>query len=515
MVLEANLHLMEHSSDNKRIAKNTLFLYLRMFFVMLVSLYTSRLVLQGLGIVDYGIYNVVGGTIAMFEFLNGAMINATQRYITFELGRGDISRMRQVFTASFNIHLIALAFVILCAETLGLWLVLNKLTYPENRQATVLIVYQLSILTSAIIFMGYPFFAEIIAHEKMGVFAYLSILEVLIKLFTAYWIIYYNFDRLILYAILILLSQILIRAIYVIYCWNHFPETKFLLCWNSKMIREMGIFASWHIVGNLSAQLYIHGLNVLLNMFFGPSVNAARAVAGQIQNAITQFSRNFQMAVNPQITKSYAQNDKSYLNNLLYSSTKYTYFLLIILVLPIMLQTDSLLNLWLQTVPEYSATFIRILLVITIVESFGGPLMTAVSATGNVRNFQMVPGLFLLLIVPLSYIILKLGAPPSSVFLVYLFMMFVTFIYRFILSHNLIGFSYLDYFKEVILKCFNVTVVPLLISYILTRFSSNTIFELCSIFIISIISILLSIYFIGLSKIEKNYIICKIKKRKI
>ena len=190
---------------------------------MLVSLYTSRLVLQGLGIVDYGIYNVVGGTIAMFEFLNGAMINATQRYITFELGRGDISRMRQVFTASFNIHLIALAFVILCAETLGLWLVLNKLTYPENRQATVLIVYQLSILTSAIIFMGYPFFAEIIAHEKMGVFAYLSILEVLIKLFTAYWIIYYNFDRLILYAILILLSQILIRAIYVIYCWNHFP----------------------------------------------------------------------------------------------------------------------------------------------------------------------------------------------------------------------------------------------------------------------------------------------------
>ena len=456
--------MQDATSNNKRIAKNTLFLYIRMLFIMAVQLYTSRAVLNILGVVDYGIYNVVGGIVTMFAFLNSAMVTSTQRYITFELGKKNYDRLKTVFTTSIQIHALISLTIIILGETVGLWFLYEKMVIPTERMTAALWVFQLSILTMIVQVMSVPYNSAIVAHEKMSAFAMISIVEVVLKLLVVYLLLIGHFDKLIFYAVLIAVIQLFIRSLYTNYCHRHFQETRLIKVYDKTLIKEMGKFAGWNLWGNLAATLFGTGLNLLLNMFFGPVVNAARAIAVQVETAIAQFSGNFLMAVNPQITKLYASDNMKEMHSLLFRASKFTFFLLFILSLPVIMETDIILQVWLKTVPDYTVPFLRLLLCIAIIDSVARPLMTAAAATGKVKLYQSVIGGILLAIVPIAYVVLRLGGNPTSVYIVHLSVCIVAFIARLYIIRPMIRLSLQSYLNNVILKCIPVCLLSLALS---------------------------------------------------
>lgn len=499
------------TANSKRIAKNTLLLYVRMLFIMAVQLFTSRVVLNSLGIVDYGIYNVVGGIVTLFAFLNGAMVTSTQRYITFELGKGNLDRLKVVFTTCVHIHaLISLAIVIL-GETIGLWFLYEKMIIPEDRIIAAIWVYQLSILTMIVQVMSVPYNSDIVAHEKMSVFAAISIVEVILKLLVVYLLLICNYDKLVFYAILIAGVQLFVRFLYTRYCNRHYIESKLIWTFDKKLIKEIGQFMGWNIWGNLAATLFGTGLNLLLNVFFGPVVNAARAVAVQVEAAIAHFSSNFLMAVNPQITKLYAQNNLKEMHKLLFRSSKFTFFLLLALSLPVMVETEPILTVWLKHVPNYTVVFLRLLLCIAIVDSVARPLMTAVAATGRVRLYQSLVGGILLFIVPISYVVLKMGGSPESVYLVHLAICIVAFIARILVVRPLIELSLSNYFVCVIFRCVLVLFVSVLCAFVLKILTNDGIIDTIIVCIFSVIAVVGSSYLFGLTQNERFFVQTKCK----
>lgn len=499
------------AANNKRIAKNTLMLYIRMLLTMAVTFYTSRVVLHTLGVVDYGIYNVVGGIVAMFGFLNGAMSSATQRYLTFELGRGDSERLKNVFITSMNIHILMSVLVFVLAETVGLWFMCHEMKIPDDRFIAGMWVYQCSILSTMVMFVSVPYNATIIAHEKMSAFAYISILEVVLKLLIVYLLMIGDVDKLILYAILMLAVQVAIRFTYNIYCRRHFEETAYGFKFDKSLFKEMLSFSGWNLWGNMAAVAFTQGLNILLNIFFGPAVNAARGVAVQVQQAVHQFSMNFQTAINPQITKSYAVQDFEYMHSLIFRSSKFTFFLLLCICLPVFMEADFLLGLWLKEVPEYTAVFLRIILCVTIIDAVANPLMISAQATGKVKIYQTVVGGILLSILPASYVVLKLGGNPQSVFIVHLTVCVIAFIVRMLIVRKMIRLSIKKYVKEVLVKCFKVVLYAIIVAfvseYLLVDTFSNSILK-C---VINILSSVIFSVFVGLSKHERSIIINKFK----
>lgn len=500
------------AANNKRIAKNTLLLYFRMLLIMLVTFYTSRVVLHTLGVVDYGIYNVVGGIVAMFGFLNTAMSSATQRYLTFELGRRDSDKLKRVFITSMNIHILIAILVFVLAETIGLWFLCHKMIIPEERFTASMWVYQCSILSTMVMFVSVPYNATIIAHEKMSAFAYISILEVVLKLLIVYLLLIGNVDKLILYAILMLGVQIVIRMIYNIFCRRHFDETKYKLFFDKGLFKEMLSFSGWNLFGNIATVAYTQGLNILLNMFFGPVVNAAQGVAVQVQHAVSQFSVNFQTAINPQITKSFAVQDLNYMHSLIFRSSRFTFFLLLCISLPVLIETDFILGIWLKEVPQYTSVFLRIVLFVTIINALSNPLMISAQATGNVKIYQSVIGGILLTILPIAYIVLKLGGNPQSVFIVHLIICAIAFAVRLFIIKPMIHLSIKRFFKEVITQCILVGIVAFIVPFTIRYFCENTL--LCSVFIcvISILSAGISSFYIGMTSNERRYVLNKIRK---
>lgn len=336
------------SLNNKRIAKNTILLYGRMLLLMAISLFTSRVILNVLGVVDYGVYNVVGGIVTMFGFLNSSMASATQRYITFALGKGDELQLQKVFSTALQIHTLIAGVVVLLGEIVGLWFLYNKMQVPPDRMEAAFWVLQSSIVSSAVMIVSVPYNAAIIAHEKMSAFAYISIVEAALKLIIVYLLLIFSVDKLILYAFLILGVQVTIRFCYSIYCKRHFFETKYRRICEKSLLKEMGQFAGWSMFGNLSAVLFNQGVDMMLNVFFGPVVNAARAVAVQVQGAIRQFVTNFQVALNPQITKTYAQDDLANMHQLMFRSARFSFYLLFLISLPVLFETDFILKTWLK-----------------------------------------------------------------------------------------------------------------------------------------------------------------------
>lgn len=503
------------TENNKRIAKNTLLLYIRMLFMMAVSLYTSRVVLNVLGIEDFGIYNVVGGIVTMFVFINSAMSSSTQRYITFELGKKDFNQLSKVFNTSISIHAFISFIIFILAETIGLWFLYNKMTIPLERMDAALWVYQGTIISTIVLIMSVPYNAIIIAHEKMSAFAYISVLEVILKLLIVYLLQIGNFDKLKLYAVLMLIVQLIIRFIYANYCKRHFQETKFAICKDWKLFKSMLSFAGWNLWGNCAAISFTQGINILLNIFFGPSINAARGVAVQVQGAVTQFSYNFQTALNPQITKSYATGDLTYMHKLIFKSSKFTFFLLMILSMPIILETETILNIWLNNVPKHTINFLRIILCITIIDATANPLMISAAATGKVKRYQSVVGGILLTILPISYITLKLGGNPESVFIVHLSFCIIAFIARLLIIGPLVKLQFIQYFRTVIIKCLTVCIVALILPISIKLFINSSFLSSLIICIISVISMLFSIYYIGLEDNERSYIKDKIKLKKL
>lgn len=500
----------DNTTNNKRIAKNTLLLYGRMMLIMAVSLYTSRVVLNTLGVEDYGIYNVVGSVVTMFAFLNGALVTSTQRYLTFELGKENYIQLKKVFTTSIHIHALISLFIVVLAETIGLWFFYRKMVIPDNRMIAAMWVYQLSIVTMVVQVMSAPYNSIIIAHEKMGVFAVISIFEVTLKLAIVYFLLLWNGDKLITYAVLIAVVQLLILVVYILYCKRHYEETSLLKGGDKPLIVEMGKFAGWNIWGNLAATLFGTGLNLLLNVFFGPIVNAARGIAVQVESAIAQFSTNFLMAVNPQITKLYAQRNLHEMHQLLFRSSKFACYLILMLSLPVIMETKVILTLWLKIVPDYTVPFLRLLLLIVIIDSMARPLMTAAAATGDVKKYQSVIGGILLSIVPIAYVVLKFGGNPTSVYIVHLSICVVAFIARLLIIRPMISLSLRKFFKSVLLPCFFVTVSSFVVSFVVCQLLPEGILYSLIVCISSAVVVALFSYSLGLSKGERAFINGKI-----
>lgn len=480
--------------------------------MMAVQLYTSRVVLNTLGVDDYGIYNVVGGVVAMFGFLNSAMTASTQRYITFEFGKGCLDRLKQVFFTSISIHLLISFVVVLLGETIGLWFVYEKLVIPEARMHAAMIVYQMSILSTVVAIMSYPFNADIVAHERMSAFAYISILEASLKLAIVYLLVVGDFDKLELYAYLITVVQVLICLCYMFYCRKNFEETKFKISFNKPLFKEMLGFAGWNLWGNLAAILFGQGLNILLNMFFGPAVNAARAVSVQVQGAIQQFSSNFQMALNPQITKSYALGKLNDMHKLVYRSSKFSFFLLFVLCLPVLFETEFILKIWLKNVPDNTVAFIRIMVITMMIDATSNPLMVSAQASGKIKLYQTVIGLILIAILPISYVVLKLGGAPWSVFVVHLIMCVIAFIARLAIIKPLICLDLKNYFKEVINVIIFVVLVAASLSALIKNCFNTGVISSLLVICISFAIAIFSCFFIGLNKHEKYVVISRISK---
>lgn len=498
--------------NNKRIAKNTLLLYFRMLITMAVGLYTSRVVLQTLGVEDFGIYNVVGGVVAMFGILNTAMASTTQRYITFSLGKGDKKELKKVFFNCVLTHFLIASIFVLLAEIIGLWLLNNKLVIPADRLSAAFWVFQCSVLSTFIMIISIPYNADIVAHEKMSAFAYISIVEVFLKLAIVWILCISPIDKLCLYAILLAAVQLGIRFIYGIYCRRHFNETHLQFQWDKKLFKEMLSFAGWNLFGGLSNILYTQGLNILLNIFFGPAVNAARGVSVQIQNVVTQFSNSFQMAINPQITKSYANKDLKQMHALVFSSSKFTILLLLILTTPFFVNSEFILSIWLKNVPEWSPIFVQIMLCIVIVDAAANPFMISSAATGNIRFYQVVIGGTMLLIVPSAYVLLRLGCSPYIVFLTHLFYCLLTFVIRLFIVRKMISFKILDYIRKSLLR----SILAILLTVGIVGFFKNIPAESTARTVLilggSLCVAVAACYFAGLSTTERCFVNEKVKK---
>lgn len=494
------------AQNNKRIAKNTLLLYLRMLFMMAISLYTSRVVLKTLGVEDYGIYNVVGGAVAMFGFINSSMSSATQRYITFALGKGNFQKLQKVFSTALQIHALIAVLIVFLGETVGLWFMYEKMQIPADRMDAAFWVIQCSILSTVVMIISVPYNADIIAHEKMSAFAYISVLEAVLKLAIVYILMIGSIDKLVLYALLLLIVQILIRFCYSIYCNRHFNETKYKHVWDKELFKEMTGFAGWSMFGNLSAVLFGQGLNILLNVFFGPVVNAARAVAVQVQNAIQQFVANFQMALNPQITKTYAKGEMSEMHKLMFRSARFSFYLLFFLSLPVLFETDFILTIWLETVPENTVIFLRIMICTSLIYALANPLIIANQATGKVKKYQAVCGSILLLILPVSYIVLKMGFPAYSVFIVHFAMESFAQVARMIILRPLIGIRIREYFKYIYTPVILVVLFSIIIPFVVYESMNEAVSRFFTECIVCMLSVGSVVYTIGLSKNERIFV---------
>lgn len=502
---------MSNSENSKRIAKNTILLYFRMFLTMGVSLYTSRVVLNTLGVADFGIYNVVGGVVMMLSFLNASMSSATQRFISFELGKKDFTELKRVFGMSVNIHAIIALTIFILAETLGLWFLNSQLNIPDERMGAANWVYQFSIFSFVVSILNVPYNATIIAHERMGVYAYISIVEVSLKLLIVFALVWIGFDKLKLYAILTFVVSSIIRTINKTYCKRNFEEAKYSFFWDKNLYKTLMSYAGWNLFGNIAAVLFNQGINILLNIFFGPIVNAARGIAYQVNGAISGFVSNFQMSMNPQIVKSYAAGDHKYMQTLIFQGSKYSFFLLFLLSLPVLLQTELLLKWWLKTVPEHTVIFCQLVLINTLINCLSGPLMTAAQATGNIKKYQAIVGGILLLNLPVSYIFLKLGFPPETTLVVSILLTATALIARILIIKTLMEFSAFDYLKQVIGNVMIVAFISCILPYLFKLYIHQETIRFFIICITSAISVFASIYFIGLKKQEQDFLKGKVQ----
>ena len=501
------------AQNNRRIARNTILLYVRMFFIMAVTLFTSRVVLNTLGVVDFGIYNVVGGVVAMMGIFNGAMSVSTQRYLTFELGRGDIVRMKQVFSICLTIFFLLSLLVIILAETVGLWFLHNKMIIPPERMTAANWVYQYSILACILSLVVNPFNATIIAHERMNVYAYVSILEVSLKLAVVYLLLVIPADRLSTYGLLILISQAIVAFIYIVYCWYHFSETHYCFYWERPMFIELVAYSGWNLFGSASSLVKGQGLNILLNMFFNPAVNAARGIAYQINSAITQFFTNFYTAVRPQITKYYAQGDMEDMLKLVFRSSKFSFYLIMLISMPIVIEAPYIVKLWLGQLPEYVVPFTRLIIVISAIDAMATPLMTAAHATGHIRLYQFSVGTMTILNLPISYVFLKLGGQPLTVFYVSLCISTFCLFMRLWIVRRLMNFPVKQYIIQVFGSCVFICVVAMIMPLVAHLLLPECFVNVVIVCLVCVLSTIAAIYALGLTKHERELVVDVIRKK--
>lgn len=498
---------MPSPSYNNRIAKNSILLYARMVIVMGIGLFTSRIVLRSLGVEDYGIYNLVGGLVTFFTIINAAMLSATQRFINFGLGNGEDAKLNMIFSTSCVIHLIIACIILIFAETIGLWLLEHKLLIPHDKFSIAKLVFQMSIITVIIQVLTLPYNAVVVAHEKMSVFATISIIQSVLSLGVALSLkLAPDVERLRFYAILTCCVQVIIALFYFFYCKTNFEESKHLTKFNKSIFKEMSIFAGWCMVGCTAGMMYTQGLNILLGMFFLPFVNAARGLAVTVQSAVNQIFNNVQTAVVPQLIQSYARKDFEYFYSLIFKSSKYFSFLLLLVAIPLGIRAPYILRLWLGELPEYVVIFVRILLCISLIEAISGPLMRASDATGDIKKYHLVVGGVLMLIVPIAYICLKLGYGPQSAFYSYLGISVLALIARLIILRQKIMLSIRAYLTNVIIPVLFVLIISLLASYTISQFINYDFSGLLIYVLSSTIITLFVTYALGMKKNEREFL---------
>ena len=499
--------------NNKRIVKNTFMLYIRMFVMMVVALYTSRVVLDTLGAEDYGIYNVIGGVVVLFSFLNSALLQATQRFLNYELGRNDDSAAHDIFCMSINTFVLLSLIFVVAAETIGLWIVNTYLNIPEGRLSASNWVYQLSIITFVVELIRVPYNSTIIAYERMDFFAYLSILEVILKLIVVYFIVICSFDKLIFFAILYTIIPLLIFFIYKIYCNKHFEITNYKCYWNVSTIKKLFSFSGWSLFGSVANMLATQGLVLLVNIFHGVVANAAMGIANQISAKVVQFFTNFQIAFNPQIVKMYAANETDNLYRLIYSASKFSYYIMFIVSLPIIIEMDVILGIWLVDVPQYTKEFSQLILVFMLIEALSAPLWMFVQATGQIKIYQIIIGVVIFFNFPLAYIALKCGLPVFSVWVIRIMVNIFTVVVRCLYIQKKFSFPLRTYFIKVVLPVIIVTFIVVPFPLAVNSFVKDQWWALTLTVSVSIIISSWIIYVIGMSKYERN-LICNAVKSK-
>jgi len=505
--------IQDTSANNKRIAKNTLLLYFRMLLLMLISLYTSRVILNALGVEDYGIYNVVGGVVAMFSLLSGSIRSAISRFITFELGTGNVERLKKVFSCSITIQIGLALIIILIAETVGLWFLNCKMVIPEGRLPAANWCFQISIITFAVNLISAPYNATIIAHEKMSAFAYISILEAIGKLFVAWSIAFAPIDRLVFYASMLALIACFICSLYAWYCKRQFEECSYRFIYDHSLLKQMFSFAGWNFMGTGSYLLMTQGVNILMNVYFGVVVNAARGIATQVDHAVMAFVENFTTAINPQITKLYASDEKEYMFTLMFKGAKLSYFLLLLFAVPLLCETNIILHLWLKAVPDYAMAFVRLTLIVSMIHSVSLTMITAMYATGNIKKYQIIVGGAGMLVFPLAWLLFVIGLSPETAYICNIVIYVLQLCLRVYLLHGMVGMSVYRYTHEVIFKVIMTSLIafsfPLIICYLL----EDSYIRFSLILVIGEFFTTLSIFYIGLTCDERKFVVCWVRKR--
>lgn len=494
------------SANNKRIAKNTLLLYVRMLFMMAVSLFTSRITLAALGVTDYGIYNVVGGMVAMFSILSGSLSVTIGRFITVEVGKGNKERLKTIFSTSVSIQIFMALAICLIAEVAGVWFLNNKMVIPADRLYAAHWVLQLSILTFVVNLVSVPYNAVIIAHEKMSAFAYISILEVVLKLVIVYLLYVSPVDKLIVYAVLLALVAVVIRLVYGSYCKRHFEEARYKFCFDKELLRSMFGFIGWAFWGNAMVVLKDQGTNVLLNLFCGPAVNAARGVAMQVNNAVYSFVQNFMMAVNPQITKSYSAGNVADMHKLIIRSAKFGFFILLMLLMPICANIDYILGLWLVEVPEHTANFIVLVLLYSLLDCYGHPLITGVLAEGDIKRYEIALTIIYFLNFVASYVFLKTGMQPEVVFI--LNIIFKAFVIIALLWHSHVKYSLpvSAFMRKCVLRTMAIFLISACMVYFLPVSGCDNFLDFAISSLVIFTACAALVYFMGITKNEAAYI---------
>ena len=498
--------------DTRRIARNTLFLYFRQILIMAVSLYTVRVVLAVLGAEDYGIYNVVAGTVTMLGFLSGAMATASQRYFSFDLGRGDTEHLRTTFSVTLQIYALLALIVLLLAETAGLWLVNRRLVIPPARMAAANCIYQAAVVSFMLTLLTAPYMAGVIAHEDMGVYAYASIAETAMKLAVVFLLRVLPFDRLAVYGILLAAVAFVNTGIYRLWC-RRYDECRFRMVRDGALLREMVSYSGWNLFGNVAGIIKNQGVNILLNVRFGAVVNAARGIAGQVNSAVVSFSQNFSTALRPQIIKGYAANQREDTLRLVYRGCKFTFFLMYIFSLPLCLEMGGILGLWLKNPPEHVVIFTRLALADAVVDSISYPLMTLAQATGRIRLYQGVVGGILLLNLPVSYAALRMGFPPYSVMTVMIALSFVAFVVRLFIVAGLSGLSVRQFVLRTVLPCLGVTFCSAVVPVLFVSKVGESLLRIFATAFISVCSASLCILSVGMTGAERVAVMRSVKSK--
>lgn len=501
------------AENNKRIAKNTLLLYIRLFVTMVIGLFTSRVILSTLGVTDYGVNNVVAGFVAMFSMFTNSLSAAISRFLTFNLGKGDAEKLKTVFSTSVNIMIAMAIIVTIVAGIFGLWFLNSKLNIPADRMYAANWVFHFSVITFAVNLISIPYNASIIAHEKMDVFAYISILEVVLKLAVVYMLYISPLDKLITYSFLLLLVSVFIRIVYGIYCSRKLEECCYSMVFDRTLLKEMGGFAGWNMLGTACTMFNTQGVNILMNLFFGVVTNAARGIVNQVESVIVQFVSNFTTALNPQVTKSYASGNLDYMHSLVYKGTKFSYYLILIMALPFMFEAEFVLKLWLGEYPEEAPLFLRLAIIATMVDRLGNTTAVAAWATGNIKKYYIIVSATIIFVFPLTYIAYKIGAPAYVAYLIFIIFYFVIMWQKVFILKGLTGFQPKEFLKNVMYPITITTIMAILIPLLTAHYLADNVVGSILQIIISVMSSIVAIYLFGLTKGEKALMMDTIQSR--